>query len=180
MLATLNRMMEKCDPYIFYRRVRPFFGGWPEPGLVYEGVSTKPRLLIGGSAAQSALVQALDVGLDVTHDSERTGPFLQEMRRYMPRQQRAFLRDLGAAGAIRPFVQQQAASWPQLSAAYDACLTQLAAFRQKHIEISVRYIVHQAPDKEEAKGTGGTSFVPFLSESRKETVRQKTGPGPRT
>ena len=45
-------------------------------------------------------------------------------------------------------------------------------FRKKHIEITVRYILHQAPKDEEAKGTGGTSLVPFLSTARKETQEQ--------
>ena len=154
MLATLTRMQEQCDPAVFYQHIRPFFSSWPAPGVVYEGVSSAPRMLIGGSAAQSALVQAFDVGLDVVHESERTGPFLSEMRQYMPRTQRAFLEALAARGPLRPFVLAQAQRWPQLAEAYDACLAGLAAFRRKHIEISVRYIVHQAPDGEQAIGHG--------------------------
>jgi hypothetical protein len=38
------------------------------------------------------------------------------------------------------------------------------------MEIAVRYISHQARDSGGVnKGTGGTDFVEFLSESRKET-----------
>lgn len=172
MLASLERMMEKCDPYIFYHRVRPFLAGWPEPGLIYEGVNTMPQLLAGGSAAQSSLIQALDVGLGVVHTSPKTRPFLEEMRAYMPRPHRAFLRALEAGPNVAEFVNNHRESHPQLVQAYNDCIAQLDTFRRKHIEISVRYIVHQAPESEAAKGTGGTSFVPFLSEARKETKRQ--------
>lgn len=43
MCQTLARMGERCDPYIYYQRVRPYIHGWknnpamPE-GLIYEGV----------------------------------------------------------------------------------------------------------------------------------------------
>lgn len=172
MLASLARMTEKCDPYIFYHRVRPFLAGWPEPGLIYEGVSPEPQLLSGGSAAQSSLIQALDAGLGVVHTSEKTRPFLQEMRSYMPRPHREFLLALEAGPSIAEFVNNHRETHPLLVQAYNKCIAELDKFRRKHIEISVRYIVHQAPESEEAKGTGGTSFVPFLSEARKETKRQ--------
>ena len=39
----MNRMPEKCDPYIYYNRVRPYIFGWKNnpatpQGVVYEGV----------------------------------------------------------------------------------------------------------------------------------------------
>ncbi|MCB0037510.1 MAG: hypothetical protein KDE51_25940, partial [Anaerolineales bacterium] len=43
MQALLQRMPERCDPYIYYHRVRPFMFGWKDNphmpnGLIYEGV----------------------------------------------------------------------------------------------------------------------------------------------
>src|SRR5262249_1284436 len=43
MNTTLKRMRERCDPYIYYNRVRPYIHGWKgQPampqGLIYEGV----------------------------------------------------------------------------------------------------------------------------------------------
>jgi hypothetical protein len=43
MCSTLDRMPERCDPFIYYHRVRPFIHGWKNNpalpnGLVYEGV----------------------------------------------------------------------------------------------------------------------------------------------
>ena len=175
MTALLARMPEQCDPYIFFHRVRPFVASWPEPGVVYTGVSEKAKLFAGGSAAQSSLLQAIDAGLGVAHEDEKTRPFLLEMRRYMPPAHRRFVADLAAGPALRPFVQAHQQSHPRLADIYNLCLHKLADFRKLHLEISVRYILHQAPDEAAAKGTGGTSFVPFLSQARKETKEAVIG-----
>lgn len=93
----LQRMYEKCDPYVFYWKIRPYLAGWENMaeaglpfGLIYEGVdslwsaetdeyadmshlSEGERLLrqyrryAGGSAAQSSLIAALDVAFGVEH-----------------------------------------------------------------------------------------------------------------
>ncbi|KAI7890406.1 Indoleamine 2,3-dioxygenase [Mucor mucedo] len=97
----LARMYEKCDPYVFYWKIRPYLAGWENMaeaglplGLIYEGVESfwsaqtdeyadmshldeAERLLnqyrryAGGSAAQSSLIAALDVAFGVEH--HRTG-----------------------------------------------------------------------------------------------------------
>jgi len=169
MLAVLNRMAEKCDPYIFYHRIRPFVAGWPAPGIIYEGVSDTPQQFIGGSAAQSPLIQALDAGLGIRHERPETQQFLTEMREYMLPAHRKFIEILASETSIRSFVESQRQAFPALADQYNACLKVLDAFRQKHIELSVRYILHQAKDQGDVKGTGGTTFVSLLSESRKET-----------
>jgi indoleamine 2,3-dioxygenase len=167
-LALLNRMPEKCDPYIFYHRIRPYVAGWPEPGVLYEGVSDTPYKFAGGSAAQSPLLQAIDAGLGVRHENPETQSFLMEMRRYMLPAHRQFIEALEQQASTRSFVLDHQSS-PILVDTYNRCLKTLDAFRQKHIEISVRYILHQADKKEAARGTGGTNFVSFLGAARKET-----------
>ena len=169
MLALLNRMLEKCDPYVFYRRIRPFFAGWPTPGIIYEGVSETPQRFIGGSAAQSPLIQAIDAGLGVRHEKPETQQYLTEMRHYMLPVHRQFIAALESGASIQAFVQRQRQSCPVAVDHYNACLKALDAFRKKHLEFSVRYISHQAKDEENVKGTGGTNFVSLLSEVRKET-----------
>ncbi|KAG0743338.1 hypothetical protein G6F57_008318 [Rhizopus arrhizus] len=100
MNASLMRMYEKCDPYVFYWKIRPYLAGWENMaeaglplGLIYEGVDLwseqtdeyadmshlddAQRLLrqyrryAGGSAAQSSLIAALDIAFGVEH--HRTG-----------------------------------------------------------------------------------------------------------
>lgn len=169
MLALLNRMPEKCDPYVFYHRIRPFVAGWPATGIIYEGISESPQQFIGGSAAQSPLIQAIDAGLGVRHVKPETKQFLSEMRHYMKPTHRQFIETLESGISVRAFVERQQETYPTAVDQYNACIKVLDTFRQKHIEISVRYILHQADNQETAKGTGGTTFVSLLSEARKET-----------
>lgn len=169
----LRRVPEKCDPYIFYHRIRPFLAGWEAPGIIYQGVSESPQILAGGSAAQSSLIQALDAGLGIAHIDDKTRPFLMEMRHYMPPSHRRFIEALEAGPSIRQFVAKHQGDHPGLVTLYNEAIERMSRFRTKHIEISVRYILRQAPKNEEAKGTGGTDFVPFLHTARQETQNRK-------
>jgi indoleamine 2,3-dioxygenase len=158
-------MPEQCDPHIFFYRIRPFLSSWPRPGVIYEGVSEQPQLMAGGSAAQSSLLQALDAGLGVRH----TGRFLREMRGYMPPPHRRFVEVLENGRSLQAVVLENKESYPTLAAHFNTCIQLLDSFRQTHLEYSVRYISHQAADKASAIGTGGTDFVPLLSQARKDT-----------
>lgn len=166
----LLRTLEKCDPYIFYRRVRPYLTGWPEPGIVYEGVSETPVKLAGGSAAQSSLFQAIDAALGISHEHEDSRPFLLAMRGHMPPRHRAFLETLDEGGPLlRSLVMEHRADHPQLAERYDGAVGALDSFRKTHFEMAVRYITRQAPEHQVAKGTGGTDLKTFLKKTREET-----------
>ncbi|MEZ4868194.1 MAG: hypothetical protein R3C14_43100 [Caldilineaceae bacterium] len=168
--AILLRLPEKCHPYIFYHRIRQFIGGWPEEGVIYEGVSTTPHSYVGSSAAQSPLLQAIDAGLDIAHTDEKSA-YLQRVRPYMQRGHRRFIQTLATGPSVRDYVTANGADYPTLCDCYNACVDALVRFRKKHLEIAVQYIAQQAPQqtKTAALGTGGTPFVPFLSQVRKET-----------
>src|ERR1051325_1446258 len=64
MNCTMARLPERCDPYIYYNRVRPYLYGWKDQpalpdGLVYEGVldyKGQPQKFRGETGAQSAIV----------------------------------------------------------------------------------------------------------------------------
>lgn len=158
-----------CAPNVFYHRVRPWLAGWPPPGVVYEGVDDTPRTYTGGSAAQSSLVQALDAGLGVAHPHTTTGPFLRDMRAYMPAPHRRFLADLEAGPSVFAYVAAQCRDHPRLGDAYGDCIRALADLRSKHIGITARYIGRFVPDSAAAEGTGGTNFVSMLRQARDET-----------
>lgn len=66
-------MGEKCDPYVYYHRVRAPMAGWRNNpalpnGLLYEGVSEVPLQLYGETGAQSSVVPALDAALGIQHE----------------------------------------------------------------------------------------------------------------
>ena len=87
MLATLRRMPERCDPYVYFTRVRPFIHGWKNhpalpQGLRYEGVAELdgPQQLRGETGAQSTIVPVLDALLGVSHAPDPLREYLDEMR----------------------------------------------------------------------------------------------------
>lgn len=165
MTEVLERMEERCRHAVFYRRIRPFLSGWPDPGVIYEGIDRQPRVLHGGSAAQSSLLNAFDAALSVPHEHPRTRPFLQAMRHYMPPRHRRFLEWLESGPALRESIADDHA----LSNRYDLCIDALVRFRRTHQQITMRYITGQAPDRDRAIGTGGTEYADFLRRTRDET-----------
>ena len=100
--SIMNRMPEKCDPFIYYNRVRPYIFGWKNnpatpDGVIYEGVDEyngKPQLFRGETGAQSSIVPALDALLGVTHSNDPLREYLDEMRLYMPKEHRELLNGL--------------------------------------------------------------------------------------
>jgi indoleamine 2,3-dioxygenase len=168
MIRVLHQVPDKCDPYVFYRRVRPILDAWEAPGVIYEGVHEEPVMLTAASAAQCALIQALDLCLGIPHEGPG-GAFLRGMRDYMPAGHRRFLADLEAAGGVHGFVGGRAEA--ALTEAYNACVAGLDAFRKKHHELTVRYVVGQAKQQGDAVsyGTSGTELSQFLGKVRKET-----------
>lgn len=163
MAVALTRMHDKCDPHIFYNKIRPFLAGWRNmadaglpDGLCYEGCEDTPegayRQYSGGSNAQSALIHMLDIALGVEHHQTRDGrvesiqaisprnDFMMDMRNYMPANQRRFLEHLTSVANIRQFCLDYRND-AVLSEAYDACLAMLKAFRDKHLSIVSRFIL---------------------------------------
>ena len=167
--VALLRIYERCAPYIFYNRLRLFLTGWDQTGIVFEGVSDEPLKMHGGSAAQSSLIQAYDAALGIEHLHPETRPFLTLMREYMPPGHRRFVEDLAKGLSIHNFVQNHKSNAPELTDIFNRCIDELDEFRKAHMEVAVRYVLKQGPNGNDGLGTGGTSFVPFLSEARKET-----------
>lgn len=180
MNATMNRMPEWCDPYIYYARVRPYIHGWKNNpalpnGLVYEGVEEyggKGQMFRGETGAQSSIVPALDGAFGVTHKHDIMRDYLMEMRTYMPPEHRAFIEEVEKTPIIRECVMKHAAAKPSLKEVYNVCVEEVEKFRSKHLEYAAKYIQQQS-QKNSANpteiGTGGTPFMPYLKKHRDET-----------
>lgn len=186
MRATLLRMTERCDPYVYYNRVRPYIHGWKNSpslpsGLSYESVETyagQPQQFRGETGAQSTIVPCLDAGLGITHAPDPLTLYLQEMRDYMPPRHRAFLQTLETAtdNLGRPllagYVRDRKLHTPELWTAYCVCVDLLAKFREIHIGYADSYIhrQHQShASNPTAVGTGGTPFMQYLQKHLDET-----------
>ena len=183
MVSTLARTPEWCDPYIYYRRVRPFIHGWKghpglTDGLVYTGVpefAGEPQCFRGETGAQSSIVPALDALLAVQHGIDPLRKYLDEMRDYMPPAHRAFIERAERRGGVRDFVLDSGR--PYLRAAYNECVEQLMRFRNQHLEFAASYIHSQASvghANPTDVGTGGTPFMAYLKKHQKETGAHKT------
>mgnify|MGYP006417607779 FL=1 len=105
------RMPEKCDPYIYYHRVRPFiFGTKDNPdlknGLVYEGqFDNEPQFFRGETGAQSSIIPSLDGALQIAHTKDHLRHYLNEMRDYMPPKHREFISKLEKKSQVKKLVE---------------------------------------------------------------------------
>ncbi|HEU4344243.1 MAG TPA: hypothetical protein VFU31_22015 [Candidatus Binatia bacterium] len=180
----LARMPERCDPYIYYNRVRPYLHGWanhpalPE-GLIYEGLAAygrKPQTFRGETGAQSSIIPSLDAGLGIGHAQDLLHSYLTEMRDYMPPKHRSFIEALETGPSVRRYVLEHRETCAPLAEAYNAAVAGIERFRSTHVEYAKNYIVKQS--QRGAKnpvdvGTGGTPFVPYLRKHRNETRAHK-------
>lgn len=94
------------------------------------------------------------------------------MRRYMPGKHRQFLERAESLRSIRSFVAERPFD-TELNDAFNACLDKLRSWRGKHIAVVSKYIVQpartEASADEDIVGTGGSSLIPFLRQSKDET-----------
>ena len=63
------------------------------------------------------------------------------MRTYMPGPHRRFLEHVSSVANIRDYVERRRHHHRPLCVAFDACLTMLQTFRDKHIQMVSRYII---------------------------------------
>ena len=98
--AIFSKMPEKCDPYVYYHRVRPYiFGTKDNPdlkkGLIYENqFDNKPQFFRGETGAQSSIIPFLDGALGIYHSNDNLKHYLNEMRDYMPPKHRKMIEDV--------------------------------------------------------------------------------------
>jgi len=176
------RMPEKCDPYIYYHRVRPFiFGTKDNPdlknGLIYKGeFKNQPQFFRGETGAQSSIIPSLDGALQITHTKDHLRHYLNEMRDYMPPKHREFMEVLEKNSQIKKIISGS----KKLTSLYNDCLEEIRAFRAMHLEYAGTYIFKQAQIKNPfgrggstITGTGGTPFMAYLKKHRDETEDQK-------
>ena len=175
--AIFDRMPERCDPYVYFHRVRPYIHGWKDnpalgAGLIYEGVAEtggKPQAFRGQTGSQSTIVPSMDALLGVGHAADPLRTFLDELHIYRPPAHRTFVDKVRALSNLRAFV--QASGNANLREIYNANIRSLARFRTRHLEYAASYINKQGKDSlgnDTDVGTGGTPFMKYLKKHRDE------------
>ena len=177
-----SRMPEKCDPYIYYHRVRPFiFGTKDNPdlkkGLIYQNqFENKPQFFRGETGAQSSIMPFLDGALGIYHTQDHLRHYLNEMRDYMPPEHRKAIEYVEEISNAKALIYES----KKLINEYNKCLEEIRIFRAQHLEFAATYIHKQSQIKNPfgrggstITGTGGTPFMKYLKKHRDETQKQK-------
>ncbi|KAK3944375.1 indoleamine-dioxygenase [Diplogelasinospora grovesii] len=202
--ALLDRMDERCDPLVFYHKIRPFLAGSKNMdkaglprGVFYdegdEGSSGSWRQLRGGSNGQSSLIQLFDIVLGINHstslcsatsgrqpqhnadDGERSS-FQTEFRQYMPSQHRRFLEHISQMDSIRDIV-TSAPEQRELCRAFQTATRSLGEFRNKHLQIVTRYIIIPSTRPSISRTVNlATASSSSVAQSRRSAI-QLTGTG---
>ena len=177
-----RKMPEKCDPYIYYHRVRPYIFGWknnpdlPE-GLIYEDCfDNQPQLFRGETGAQSSIVPTLDALFNVVHERDELREYLDEMRLYMPPGHRELIEYVEKHSKLKEFINENG----DLKQIYDECLQEVSIFRTQHLQYAADYIHSQNTKStlfgsggSKVRGTGGTTIMKYLKKHRDETDKSK-------
>ena len=177
-----RKMPEKCDPYIYYHRVRPYIFGWKNnpalpDGLIYESCfDEKPQLFRGETGAQSSIVPTLDALLNVDHERDELREYLDEMKSYMPPSHRELIKFIEDTSKVK----EQVSSNKVLMELYDDCCQEISIFRSQHLRYAADYIHNQSTKStlfgsggSKVRGTGGTPFMKYLKKHRDETDSSK-------
>ena len=175
--AIFDRMPERCDPYIYFERVRPYIHGWRDNpalphGIIYEGTrfGNEAQAFRGQTGSQSSIVPAMDALLGIGHAADPLKAYLDQLHIYRPTDHRMFIDDVRAQSRLRAFVEK--AGHKGLAAAYNANVQAISDFRTRHLEYAASYINKQgksAAGNDTDVGTGGTPFMKYLKKHRDET-----------
>tara|TARA_B100000242_G_scaffold144048_1_gene102611 strand:+ start:2686 stop:3852 length:1167 start_codon:yes stop_codon:yes gene_type:complete len=184
-LLEVNRifrlMPEKCDPYIYYHRVRPYIFGWKNnpdlpDGLIYKGqFDNKPQFFRGETGAQSSIVPTLDALFSVVHEKDELREYLDEMKLYMPVKHQALIKYIEENSKFNKYEFSS-----NINLLRDQCLEQMSIFRSQHLQYAADYIHKQSVKTtlfgsggSVIRGTGGTPFMKYLKKHRDETDLSK-------
>lgn len=154
-VAVLKRIPEKMDPHVYYRSFRPYIRFFEN--VVYEGVEQTPASYRGETGAQSSVMPTLVAFMKIPHQPTMLTDHLADMRRFMPREHRDLLAEIGAMPDPRATSSREP---------YNAVLEAMAQFREVHFGWADLYIHQRVADP---RGTGGTPYRQWLQQLIDET-----------
>lgn len=173
----MKRMPERCNPFIYYERVRPYIHGskynpaFPN-GIVYEGVEEfggSGQYFYGETGAQSSIFPLLYAFFGIRFKDDMYLAYLHEMREYMPENHREYIvwiEVLENAG-ISVIDHARRTEDKELLAQCKQALEQMTEFLKTHFGYAQSYIERQHQKNvanPTSVGTGGSMFIKFLYE----------------
>ena len=179
MYDTMKRMIDYCDPYTYFTRVRPYIHGWQDNpdlpgGVIYEGVEKfkgEIQAFRGQTGSQSSIVPTMDALFGVAHSNDPLRQYLNELHAYRPVLHRKFIEAVAERSTLREFVSKSGNV--EMTELYNGCLDRVRAFRALHLEYAAAYINKQNSHAGNPSdvGTGGTPFMKYLKKHRDESER---------
>ena len=179
MYDTMKRMVDYCDPYTYFTRVRPYIHGWQDNpdlpgGVIYEGVEKfkgEIQAFRGQTGSQSSIVPTMDALFGVEHSNDPLRQYLNELHAYRPVLHRKFIEEVAKRSKLRAYVSDSGNT--EMTELYNACLDRVRAFRALHLEYAASYINKQNSHAGNPSdvGTGGTPFMKYLKKHRDESER---------
>lgn len=176
MTNILNNMYSNCKPDVFWNIVRKYLSGYTEKdfmpnGLKINNTDIEPFKFVGGSAAQSTLIQAIDIFLGIEHTSPHGKLFLIEQQKYMPEKHLNYLKHLTILFKISIKDIVSSLNDDEVTHFYNYTIDQLVKFRNSHYTIVHKYLVKHSQSKN-PEGTG-TLQVTELKNIINDTVNSK-------
>jgi len=171
----ISRIYEKCDPEVFYNKLRIFLNG-TNNSLFKNGLQIRNTDIIlsytGGSGAQSSLIQLYDIFFSIKHNCK----FLDDMRNYMPKIHSEYLTYAETRNTIKNFLSNNHLSTDEcieITKLFNMCIKNLTKFRSNHRKLIMDYIMKFVKENTENKGTGGSNPIEFTTELLNTTISSK-------
>jgi indoleamine 2,3-dioxygenase len=155
----LRRIPEHMSADLYFRTFRPYIRFFEQ--VVYEGVERAPISFRGETGAQSSVMPLLDAFFKIRHEPNALTRHVADMRRYMPASHRALLQRVDAVPDVRTVA---------TPAVFNGAIEAIAEFRGVHYGWARQYIADKEPD---TLGTGGTPYVAWLEQLRRETLAHR-------
>ena len=159
-IEIISRIFGKCQPEIFYNKLRMYLWGSSkiENGVKLTGINIDNIKYLGGSAAQSSLIQVEDAFFGIEHNCN----FLKTMQEYMPIKHKKYIERIRNLPSMHDYTQDF--NNLELYEVYSNCVKKIRKFRNIHHNIVDKYIRKFIPPEKDETGTGGTSLSTFLKE----------------
>ncbi|KAK0058963.1 myoglobin [Biomphalaria pfeifferi] len=133
------------QPDIFFRVITSFLRGFNETcglpdGMLYEGVTDRPRrIVINSAASQATVFQIMDTLLGVRYPEDKQAFFKKLRTSWCEKHRQLFEMIQQWPGSLRDLAEKN--SSPELTLAYNALVDSIKEFRSYHVQLVTKYTV---------------------------------------
>lgn len=166
----IQRLHEQCEPAFFFEKLGIYIAGSNDStyfpnGLLIENFDHPKISFVGGSLAQSSLIQVFDIFFGIKHEK----PFFKIMKNYMPKNHKLFIEDIEKQTPITNNSNIMANK--QIKSLVENSMAELLTFHNHHYKIACDYIYKYSQDiLPNDKRTDPTMFMSELINDKGEQI----------